>query len=443
MTRLKTFLAVSLLTTTACACVYAPYSPDDAHLYRIMEDIGMYAEYPYNDYRMYDVQGFDFRKENLKLWREQTGTKMSDERLEAIVYGKYSGGTHDMFYDSDEANHCLRTARNVQKIRDATGDPWYFPSSRGGGEYTQALEELVETCKNCAEGMFRGRYVLQALRCLNTLRRWDDSIEFWEQQRDSLSHDVIFTMAEREAAAAYHQTGNDSIAADIYARVGDIASLRMCRKERDNEMEYIYKHCPDSPYFPEEIQTLLTYFDREYCPTDEREYYYFRTWDKRDSLRAEQFLRLCQRVLRERKVKDLAMWNYAAAATLDVLERPKESMVYIRQGERLCKDEFLKKSFRILRMHIEAKTLPMNHNYDHRLYRDLRWLCSEIDKNMSPAKKERLGELTCYKWNANTYFWNDGMRRILLSDVCPRMIKALRNGMTESQPPKASAASLN
>lgn len=423
--RLKLFLAISLLTTTASACCYDPYSPKDTHLYRIMEDIGPYVEYPFNDYRIYDMKGFDFRKENLKLWRQQTGTKMSDEHLEAIIYGNYASGSHNVFFDSEEAGYCLKVARNVQKIRNAMNDPWYFPSSRSS-DYMQALEELVETCHNRAEGVFRGRYVLQGLRCLNTLRRWDDSIEFWEQQRDSLTHNVIFTMAEREVAAAYHQMGNDSIAADIYARVGDIASLRMCRKNRDDEMEYIYEHCPNSPYFPEEIQCLLTHFDRNYCPPNERDWYYYRTWDKGDSLRAEQFLKLCRRVVLERKAKDLAMWNYATAVTYDILEQPKESMKYIRQGERLCKDDFLRKSFRLLRMHVEAQILPMNHNYDQRLFRDLRWLCQQIDNNMSPAEKERLSKMACYKWDGNTYYWNDAMRRILHIDVCPRMIKAGR-----------------
>ena len=229
MMRLKAFIAVSLLTATARACFFAPYTPEDTHLYRIMEDISLYEYYPDRLYREYFMRGFDFRKENLKLWREQTGTKMSDERLEAVVYGKKVFDSDEAFKGFYEANRCLETAKNVQKIRDVMADPWYFPSSRGGGgQYSMSLEELVERCRGEANGVFRGRYVLQALRCLNTLRRWDDSVEYWEQQRDSMSRDIIFTMAEREAAAAYHQTGNDAVAADIYARVGDIASLRLC-----------------------------------------------------------------------------------------------------------------------------------------------------------------------------------------------------------------------
>ena len=421
--RLKSFLAISLLTTTVRACYFSPYIPEDTHLYRIMEDVSLYEYYPDVLNREYFYQNFDNKKENLQLWREQTGTKMSDERLEFVVYRMKPNNVSEFFYGQPEANCCLETAKNVQKIRDAMADPWYFPSSRGGGgPYVLCLEELVERCKREAHGVFRGRYVLQALRCLNTLRRWDESVEYWEKQRDTLSRDIIFTMAEREVAAAYRQIGNNGVAADIYARVGDMASLRMCRTNRDNEMEYIYERCPNSPYFPEEIQALLTYFN--HICTGSKPYY--SEFEEDDSLRATQFLALCQRVLREHKVKDLAMWNYATAATLDVLDRSKESMKYIRQGERLCKDDFLRKSFRLLRMHIEAKNLSMNHSYDQRLFRDLRWLCQQIDNNMNVAEKERLSKLTCYRWDNNPYYWNDAMRQILLVDVCPRMVKAGR-----------------
>ena len=422
--RLKLFIAVSLLAMKAIACGFDPYTAADTYLYRIMEDISSYDK-PYLDKycRDYFMRSFDFREENLRLWREQTGTKMSDEHLRMLVYGKGTDIGKDFFNNCQEASECLDKAKSIQKIREAMADPWYFPSSRyQGGKYTQPLEELAEECRQKANGVFRGRYVLQALRCYNTIRRWEESIELWEQQRDSLPDDVIRTMAEREVAAAYHKTGNDSIAADIYARIGDIASLRMCRTNRDHEMEYIYERCPDSPYFPEEIQALLIKFDHAHSIIGP----FYDDWYSADSLRAEQFLKLCRSVLFERKVKNPAMWCYAAAATLDALSCPKESMPYIREGERLCRDEFLCKSFRLLRMHVEAQILPLNNYFDQHLYRDLQWLTREIDKNMNSVEKKALSNLYNYQWDSNTYYWNDAMRRILLYDVCPRLVAAGR-----------------
>ena len=418
--RLKLFIAASSLAMKAIPCCFDPYTAADTYLYRIMEDISSYDSPCFDIYcRDYFMRSFDFREENLRLWREQTGTKMSDEHLRMLVYGRNADLEKEIFNNCQEASECLEKVKSIQKIREAMADPWYFPSSRyKGGKYTQSLEELAEECRQGANGIFRGRYVLQTLRCYNTLRRWEESIELWEQQRDSLSDDVIRTMAEREVAAAYHKTGNDSIAADIYARIGDIASLRMCRTSRKHEMEYIYEHCPDSPYFPEEIQALLIKFDHAHTIIGT----FYGSWYSPDSLQAEQFLKLCRCVLYERKVKNPAMWCYAAAATLDALEHPKESMPYIREGERLCQDDFLRKSFRLLRMHIEAQILPLNNDYEQQLFRDLKWLTHEIDANMNAAEEKRLRELTNYQWDSNTYYWNDAMRRILLSDVCPRLV---------------------
>lgn len=417
--RLKLFTAISLLAAEVCACYIPPYTPADTYIYRIMEDVSLYsASSSYSRY--YLMRDFDFCDENLRLWREQTGTRMPDEILRILIYGNNATIDRIGFRNCPEANECLETIKNVQDIRKAMADPWYFPSSSyNNGKYTLSLEELVDKCKERAHGMFRGRYVLQGLRSLNTLRRWEEAVDLWEQQKDSMTADFIYTMAEREAAAAYLRQGNDSIAASIYSRIGDIASLRMCNISRNNEMEYIYEHCPDSPYLPEEIQNILLTFDRNHTlPQWEPE------WETQDSLPAKKFLNLCLRVIRECRVKNPAMWYYAAAATLDALSRPSESLPFIRKGERLTDSEFLRKSFRLLRIHIEAQTSPLSKAYERQLLRDLRWVCHEIDANMNDAEKRNLRKLTNYKWSDNTYFWNDAMRRIILSDLCPRLVEA-------------------
>ena len=413
--RLKLFLAVSLLAGKAAACTYCPYTPDDTYLYQIREDVSQY--YFTQDYFL---KRFDFCDENLCLWREQTGTKMSDDRLRMLIYGNNTDVDKAGFSNCQEANDCLETIKSVQRIRKAMADPWYFPSGRNGGEYATSLEELVDECRQRAEGLFRERYVLQGLRCLNTLRRWDESVEFWEQQRDSLPDNFIRSMAEREAAAAYLRTGNDSIAASIYSRIGDIASLRMCKINPDDEMEFIYEHCPDSPYFPEEIQNILIRLDSKHKSSQQTN----SDWYPQDSLLAQRFLKLCQRVIRERKVKNPAMWFYASAATLDALSRPKEALPLICEGARLAGDTFLRKSFRILRMHIDAQISALNYNYEQRLFHDLQWIVREIGANMNKAERRFLCNQTNYQWNGNTYFWNDAMRRILLCDVCPRLVAA-------------------
>lgn len=420
--RLKVFLAVSVFATKVCACGFSPYTPDNSYLYRILEDESIFSEYPYSTCE-YFMRSFDFCDENLRLWREQTGTKMSEEKLRELIYGNNADVDMVGFNNCLEANECLEIIKNVQKIRKAMADPWYFPSNNWGcGKYSLSLESLSDACKERAKGMFRERYVLQGLRCLNSLRRWGESIEFWEQQRDSIPDNFIRTMAEREVAAAYRQAGQDSIAASIYSRVGDIASLRMCKINRGSEMEFVYEHCPDSPYFPEEIQRVIMSIEKTHMINIQNRY----DWEPEDSLFAERFLKLCRRVLYERKVKNPAMWLYSAAATLDALDRPKESLSFIREGERQAKNGFLRKSFRILKMHIEAKILPINNDYENRLFKDLQWLSGEIIENMNDGEKRNLRKLTRYGQGINIYYWNDAMRRILLSDVCPRLVSAGR-----------------
>ena len=420
--RLKLFLAANLLQAACFACSYETYTPEHCSLYRIIETP---APFPYESFywteaRQYLQQNFNFEEENLQLWRQQTGTTLCDNCLRDVVYG-----TKDISYAFSDtaAVACLQTARTVARIRNAMADPWYFPASnRDGGEYTPSLEELAETCKEHAGGIFRGRYALLALRCLTSMRRWTEAIDFWEQQKPHLPADVIRTMAEREAAAAYFRSGDTAQAADIYARVGDIRSLRIVRGKGGgiDEMECIYEQQPNSPYFPEEIQIWLREIDREHRLAISNLTYS----SKEPDFRA--FLRLCQRVIREKKATNMAMWYYAAAATLDALEQPQEALSYISSGQNVCRDVFLQKSFRLLRMHIDAKTLPLTPGYERKLLSDLKWLCQQIDGGVTAEVREEMSELWNYKWHENSYYWNDAMRRILLSDLCPRLVRVGR-----------------
>ena len=83
-------------------------------------------------------------------------------------------------------------------------------------------------------------------------------------------------------------------------------------------------------------------------------------------------------------------------------------------------------SFRILKIHVDARVYHPNQSYDKRLFADLQWLCEQIDSNMNTVEKGRLQKMTKYKWGEGIYYWNDAMRRILFSDVCPRLIAAGR-----------------
>jgi hypothetical protein len=68
-------------------------------------------------------------------------------------------------------------------------------------------------------------------------------------------------MTELKAASALYKVGRHDEALRIYAKYGDVESIRAINGGKiDNELEFVYEHHPNSPYLEEEVQKWLIYY---------------------------------------------------------------------------------------------------------------------------------------------------------------------------------------
>lgn len=212
--------------------------------------------------------------------------------------------------------------------------------------------------------------------------------------------------------------------------------VSFCGLDRGRLWTTIYENCPDSPFFKEEIQYLLTHLDNGYFDKMEKSEYTLNSEIEAEKQKIQCVLNLANRIIRERKVKDLAMWYYTKAALLDILGHQSEALAIISKGMPVCKSgTFIKNSMRVLRIKIEAETCTFNASYERKLYRDLKWLdfmgrkslASEVRDRFLP--RENVDDGYGGYWPSaksvvytNQYYWNDVMNRILVSTLVPRLM---------------------
>jgi hypothetical protein len=118
------------------------------------------------------------------------------------------------------------------------------------------------------------------------------------------------------------------------------------------------------------------------------------------------------------------MWYYTAAFLADLKGDVSNASYLIGLAEKSKRTDFIDESIKVFRMYIDAKTLPYNSSYDSKLFSQLKWLDSKIVNCITDEVRKETAR--GYKlFNCESfYYWNDMMRRILLAEVCPRMIKA-------------------
>lgn len=415
---------------SAWACWWDRSKSVDNLIYRLTEDVSPY--YHFEDaHSISYAYSRDTETPNLALWRKQTGTEIPDSMLRWYVYtstrqelaARRKQATRIF---GEDGVRLLLIAKHCEEVRNYFNDPWYYPSRED--TTLQGLERRMHEATAYRGGRYASRYALQAIRIMVTLKQYDQAVKYWEQVKDSLPKDITQQMAERHAARAYLLTGDTLTAADIYSRQGDIASLRMCRLSEKQTWELTYKNCPDSPFFLHELQYLLTHLDNRYCESD----HWDTQWQEQEDARIKAALDMADRVLRERKVKDPAMWYYAKAALLNIKGQRQVALSTARRGEKVCKPgSFLATSMRVLRIMIEAETCPYDSAYEARLYRDLEWMDLNGRKNLTRSVRERFKPADGYAEYGgdaavtfyNKYYWSDVLNRILGDVLAPRLMQ--------------------
>lgn len=326
--------------------------------------------------------------------------------------------------NAEEASEFLLFAKMTEFVRSRQSSRWYYPSMKiKGAEMT--LEDIAKEAL-AYRGPLRDRYLLQAVRALFSMGRYAECIALWDNEVSMLPKEsAMRQLILPYIAGAEYRMENYDKAAVYFSEAGDVESMVACtggkRPQSTVEaIEQIYCCEPNCRFFPKMLQALV----HEAEPPVE---FNCEEWDEglvRDEHR--QLARLAVRIAQEGKTDNPAMWYYTAAFIEDLDGHPAEASRLLARAERSRGTEFIKESVKVMRIYLDAKLLPYNTAYETKLLGQLQWLDRKIADNITPEvrKQTTTGWRIRLYYNISYYYWNDMMRRIVLAEVCPRMIAA-------------------
>lgn len=320
----------------------------------------------------------------------------------------------------DEMNFLL-FAKTTEDVRGRQNSRWYYPSMKTGAKLT--LEEIAEQAL-AYRGPLRDRYLLQAVRALISLHRYADCIALWDKEASLLPKEHIMRqlILPYIAGAEYHMKNYEKAAA-YFCEARDFGAMIACSGAKKpastvETIERIYRYEPNCSSFPGMLQRLVH--------AAEPKGYLYRAFEDKNRVKDEhrQLVRLAVRIAREGKVDNPAMWYYTAAFVEELDGHPAEASRLLAKAEQSRSTEFIEESVKVLRIYLDAKLMVYNRAYETRLLGQLQWLDRKIVDNITPEVRERTIQEEDLYCNISYYYWNDMMRRIVLAEVCPRMITA-------------------
>ena len=427
------FLLISVLLFVNSAQAYAcgPYD---------------YYPYGYKMYRVFDknsVVKIDERKENCILWQKLTSAEIPLEDIEMVVY-KYTltqmrelMTVHDpnafatwiRTNDDREVYEFLMLAKICENTRGLMNNPWYYPS-KNDGTY-MSLIEIEEKAKAYKGTRLKDRYALQAVRAMFSAQRYQECVDYWNDVEEDLPDGLIKEMSRSYLVGAYSRIGQIDVALEYFTDVEDLNSIIFCLRRQGkikdvaDELECIAKYAPESYQIPEILQWVVTGFE----PWGSADYTYQERMDTTmvNSIDRELFgklYRLSVKMTQQPVSKNRAVWCYTAAFLADMDAKPHEAWRYIQMATKCSTSEYMKESIRVLKIYLDAKVSVYDSAYESRLFNDLRWLDAKIRSELTEDLRNNISEYYYYylRSNISFYYWNDMLRRILLAEVCPRML---------------------
>lgn len=429
------FFLVSLLTVFAVseiqACWEPGYSPSAYYMYRVYDGK---SDSENDEY-------YISSRRNCEEWQNYTSKEIIIEDIYDVVY-EMSLDEFEKVYNNPKATYKNRflewmtkvdtdildfflLAKTNEYVRFQHNSRWYYPSMKIGARMT--LEDIAETALASKNERLRDRYLLQAVRALFSLARYKECVELWENEVVKLpQNNIMRRMIAPYVAGAKSRVGRAEEAYVYFAQIGDVESMYYCagmvgeKLSPIDMLELVCQYAPNSNYIAEALQAFVRSLepDGSYCVWSNEETY-------KDTTESEKLYSLCLKMGRNRKCDNPAMWYYTAAFLADLKNEPSQASYLLRLAENSRSSDYINESIKVLRIYLDAKLSTYNSAYENKLFGQLKWLDNKIANNIDEdVRRETSHESWKMKWGMSYYYWNDMMRRILLAEVCPRVLKA-------------------
>ena len=433
MKRLLKYIIFSLLTVVSVndvlAC-WAPWElPVDYYMYRV-DEVEFYKQSERDQEFNLSAMG------NCREWQRITSADISEQDIYHVVYkmslkeleslrGKWWVWTDNKFekwiHKDTEILDFLILAMNNEAIRSQIHSKWYYPTMKIGGA-SVSLDDVVEkACANTSPRL-RDRYLLQAVRALFSMGRYDECIKLWNEEIIHLPEtNLMRRLIHPYIAGAECHAGRVDEAIMQFAKFGDMQSLIVCleRKngayDRDDDVwfeafEMVCKYAPNSASIPPMLQQKVRKWEiwnEELCDDD-----YAR------------MRKLCSKMANDKRVENPAMWYYTAAFLTYLKESPRQVLPLLNLAEKAKSNDYIAESVAVFRMYLDARISTYDSKYEAKLLEQIKWLDEKMVANLGDKSKISLDYFYDITLNLSFYYWNDMMRKILLGEVCPRMVEA-------------------
>ena len=391
----------------------------------------------YNSTSLFRLDNFKSANKNIKEtncrhWQSLTHRDIPLEDIEYVVYtmplAEYEAFYAMAVYYEDNAfaqwikrndpeiMDFLLLAKRNEHMRFQYSSKWYYPTMKVGGPVS--LEEIVEQSLGSQSVRLRDRYLLQAVRALTTLKRYDECLELWDREISLLPKDNFMRrLCYEYIAGAYYHTGDVERAMLMFASYGDTGSMYYIAKQQDMDLTTVdiirYSYLSGAPLskFSRDIRKMIV--DAETFPV------VYEFGDK--PVVTDEILAIRDLAIEaggNPSCADRAQWLYIAAYIYMQQGNYTQAKALLSKAEKAPASDYMKESIKVLSIYLDALTATYNAAYEERLFEQIKWFEERVRLDFNSDDYDY-----CMWHDFSENYWYSSMTRILSYTVAPRYLE--------------------
>ena len=374
----------------------------------------------------------NIKETNCRHWQSLTHRDIPLEDIEYVVYtmplAEYEAFYAMAVYYEDNAfaqwikrndpeiMDFLLLAKRNEHMRFQYSSKWYYPTMKVGGPVS--LEEIVEQSLGSQSVRLRDRYLLQAVRALTTLKRYDECLELWDREISLLPKDNFMRrLCYEYIAGAYYHTGDVERAMLMFASYGDTGSMYYIAKQQDMDLTTVdiirYSYLSGAPLskFSRDIRKMIV--DAETFPV------VYEFGDK--PVVTDEILAIRDLAIEaggNPNCADRAQWLYIAAYIYMQQGNYTQAKALLSRAEKSPASDYMKESIKVLSIYLDALTATYNAAYEERLFEQIKWFEERVRLDFNSDDYDY-----CMWHDFSENYWYSSMTRILSYTVAPRYLE--------------------
>lgn len=403
---MRKFLVISLallgFAIDAWSCGYGFY---DGH-----------NNYMFSVFRREAMQGPVSENQLNQFWKDYTNGEAStfEWGKEIIIESAKKKGDQEML------DYLTQLIRYVDISRDLQ-DSWNYPTKAELQQRKTDLNTMLQKASAYKGKRLQGQWNLLRMRANMVLGDHASNINFWNQTASKLPQSIYKTMMESIYAGALLHTGKQREAFDIYAKNGDLVSIKWAMRKYRNlaGIQRIYEESPNSPCMPFLIQDFVNNTQETLdCSSPEYCEEWLQQLDARLIQRqeADRFIDYANKVIKSGKTNDPALWQ-AAIGELQYLNGQ-----YVEAYASLDKAVGMKGTARMLdnaraiRMVASVKSHALDSKYTQWMAGEMKWLIGKIREETATTPDTDRSYTGVY----NHYL--DILDRLIYQELAPKYV---------------------